>query len=199
MSKNPINEKISCLEPIYEGFEASAGELKKLQACKPGCSFCCESAGRIDITTLEGMNIRQAMEKMPKSRQKSLTKAFRKEIKLREEDKVAPCPFLMKNKACMIYECRPFSCRRIYSVRICSMENPPAVDKKIMALGHQAITELQALDHTGYSGHLSYILYMLSVPAFSRVYLAGGLKPEQIMDFGRSHGIIINSSRGLDA
>lgn len=196
MSNNPINEKIGGLEQIYEGFEASARELKKLQACKPGCSFCCESAGRIDITTLEGMNIRQAMEKMSKARQKTLTKAFRKEIKLREKDKAAPCPFLMKNKACMIYECRPFSCRRIYSARICSMENPPAVDKKIMEVGQQTIKKLQVLDSTGYSGHLSYIFYMLSVPAFSRVYLAGGFKPEQIMDFGRAHGIIINRYLG---
>ncbi len=196
MLKNPIDEKIGGLEQIYAGFEASAKELKKLQVCKPGCSFCCESAGRIDITTLEGMNIRQAMEKMPKSRQKTLTKAFRKEIKLREENKIVPCPFLMKNKACMIYEYRPFSCRRIYSARICSMETPPAVDKNIMDIGQQAIKALQQIDSTGYSGHLSYILYMLSVPAFSQVYLAGGFKPEQIMDFGRSHGIIINRNLG---
>jgi hypothetical protein len=146
----------------------------------------------MDITTLEGLRIRKAMEKMPKSRQKALTKAFRREIKKREAKEAVPCPFLMKNKACMIYEDRPFSCRRIYSAHLCDQENPPAVSRKVMERAGTSIKALQSLDHTGYTGHLSYILYMLSVPEFLKIYLAGEFKPEEIMEFGKAHKIVIN-------
>ena len=61
-----------------------------------------------------------------------------------------------------------------------------------MDLGDAAIRALQTLDHTGYSGHLSYILHMLDTPAFLNVYLAGEHKPEAVMVFGKTHGIGIN-------
>ena len=74
-------EKIAQLKDIYAAFDADTRDLVQGRACTRGCSFCCREAGSIDITTLEGMVIRQAMDKMPKSRQKTLTKAFRNEIK----------------------------------------------------------------------------------------------------------------------
>lgn len=187
-----MKEKTEQLKDIYATFEADTRELIQGRACARGCSFCCESAGSIDITTLEGMMIRGAMDKMPKSRQRTLTKAFRSEIRQREAGKAAPCPFLMKNKACMIYENRPFSCRRIYSVHVCSQQTPPAVSRQVMERADQVITALQTLDNNGYSGHLSYILYMLSVPAFLNTYTTGKFKPEEIMDFGKRHNIVIN-------
>ena len=187
-----MKEKTAQLRDIYTAFETDTGELTQNRACDRGCSFCCEAAGSIDITTLEGLAIRAAMEKMPKNRQATLTKAFRKEIKQREAGKALPCPFLMKNRACMIYEVRPFACRRIYSAHVCSVEHPPAVSRQVMDRAAQAITDLQTLDITGYSGHLSYILYMLSVPAFLATYEAGGFKPEEIMEFGKAHRIVIN-------
>ncbi len=187
-----MEEKIPALEAIYKKFEETTRELKQGMACSQGCSFCCEAAGSIDITTLEGVRIRQAMEKMPKSRQKELTKAFRKEIKNRENKVVTPCPFLMKNRACMIYDVRPFSCRRVYSVHVCTQDAPPAVSRQVMEVAGRTIGELQQLDNTGYSGHLSYILYMLSVPAFWQTYMNGEFKPVEIMEFGKSHHIGIN-------
>ena len=92
----------------------------------------------------------------------------------------------------MIYEVRPFSCRRIYSTHVCTRENPPVVNRRVMEAADQSIKELQQLDNNGYSGHLSYILYMLSFPAFLNTYEKGEFKPEEIMDFGKSHKIIIN-------
>lgn len=187
-----MKEKRARLKDIYAAFDADTRDLVKGRACTRGCSFCCREAGSIDITTLEGIAIRKIMEKMPKSRQKTLTKAFRSEIKEREAGRTAPCPFLMKNNACMIYEDRPFSCRRIYSAHLCTQDAPPAVSRQVMGRANQTITELQALDDTGYSGHLSYILYMLSVPAFLKTYTAGEFKPEEIMEFGKAHRIAIN-------
>lgn len=191
-----MKTKLLELKTIYDRFETDTRELKQGKACNKGCSFCCESAGTIDITTLEGLQIRQAMEKMPKARQKTLTRAFRKEIKSRENKQVVSCPFLMKNKACMIYEVRPFSCRRIYSAHVCTKENPPAVSRDVMQRAGKSIGELQKLDDTGYSGHLSYILLMLSVPAFYEVYMSGEFKPNEVMEFGKSHHIGINRMMG---
>lgn len=187
-----MEAKIPALEDIYNRFEKTTRELKEGMACEQGCSFCCESGGSIDITTLEGLRIRQAMEKISKPRQKALTKAFRKEIKNRENKVATPCPFLMKNKTCMIYEERPFSCRRVYSAHVCTKDNPPAVSRRVMEAAGKTIGELQKLDNTGYSGHLSYILYMLSVPAFWETYMSGEFKPMEIMEFGKSHHIGIN-------
>lgn len=187
-----MNEKLLQLDGIYRAFEKDTGAMTSEAACTSGCSFCCESAGAIDITTLEGLAIRDAMEKMPKSRQKTLTQDFRKEIRKREAGKTAPCPFLMKNKACMIYESRPFACRRIYSHHTCSAEQPPVVSRQVMERADRTIKELQKLDDTGYSGHLSFIIYMLSAQAFMATYMAGEFKPEEVMEFGKAHKIIIN-------
>ena len=191
-----MKEKIAQLKDIYAAFNADTRDIVQGHSCSRGCSFCCKDAGSIDITTLEGMVIRKAMEKMPKSRQKTLTKAFRSEIKQREAGKTVPCPFLMKNNACLIYKDRPFSCRRIYSAHACTQDAPPAVSRQVMERADQAIAALQKLDNTGYSGHLSYILYMLSVPAFQTTYTAGEFKPAQIMEFGKAHRIVINRMMG---
>jgi len=187
-----MEEKIPALKDIYEAFAQKANESKRNQACEKGCGFCCKEAGSIDITTLEGLAIRNAMKALPRSRQKTLTKLFQQEIKKREKGVVTPCPFLMKNSACMIYEDRPFSCRRIYSTHVCTRENPPMVSRQVMEDATDTIKSLQELDITGYSGHMSYILYMLSTPPFLDTYLKGAFKPEEIMVFGKSHKIVIN-------
>ena len=66
------------------------------------------------------------------------------------------------------------------------------MNRYVMEAADQSIKELQQLDNTGYSGHLSYILYMLSVPAFMDLYKTGEFKPEEIMAFGKTHKIAIN-------
>ena len=187
-----MEAKISILQNIYKDFDQKTNGLKIERACQKGCGYCCKEAGRIDITTLEGLVIRNAMKELTRPRQKSLTKAFQKEIRQREKGIIVPCPFLLRNSDCMIYELRPFSCRRIYSTHICTQNNPPVVSRQIMEIADQTIRELQKLDITGYSGHMSYILYMLSTPKFLEIYLKGECKPEEIMVFGKSHNIAIN-------
>ncbi|MDY0223072.1 MAG: YkgJ family cysteine cluster protein [Desulfobacterium sp.] len=187
-----IQEKIPGLNKIYSAFAETTREFKKDAACTKGCGFCCKEAGSIDITTLEGLVIRKAMEGFSRSRQKNLTKIFQQEIKKREKGLTVPCPFLMKNNVCMIYQVRPFSCRRIYSVHVCTQNDHPTMNRYVMEAADQSIKELQQLDNTGYSGHLSYILYMLSVPAFMDLYKTGEFKPEEIMAFGKTHKIAIN-------
>jgi hypothetical protein len=187
-----MNGKISQLAGIYSAYEDDTRELTAVKACAKGCSFCCRAAGSIDITTLEGLALREAMQRLPKAQQKILTQSFRSEIRKREAGKTVPCPFLMKNKACMVYDSRPFACRRIYSHHVCTADSPPMVSRQVMERADGAIRELQKLDDTGYSGHMSYILYMLSVPAFMSTYMAGDFNPGEIMEFGKAHRIVIN-------
>ena len=54
------------------------------------------------------------------------------------------------------------------------------------------VREIQKLDDTGYSGHISYIIDLLSDISFRELYLSGRFVPQQIMKFGKTHGLIIN-------
>jgi len=72
----------------------------------------------------------------------------------------------------------------------------PIVNRQVMEAANQSIKELQQFDISGYSGHLSFILYMLSTPAFLDTYIEGKFKPEEIMEFGKSHKIAINKIMG---
>ena len=187
-----MDATINQLQPIYDAFEEAAGPYKVEAACAKGCAFCCTDAGSIDITTLEGLAIRQAIARLPRSRQVAVRKALAADMKRRERKQPSACPLLMKNRACMLYAERPFACRRIYSLTVCGPGQHPVLSRQVMTLGDEAIRKLQQLDATGYSGHLAYILHMLDTPAFASTYLAGEFRPEAVMAFGKSHGIVIN-------
>lgn len=187
-----MEEKKNRLQAIYDNFDSAAAPYKTDAACGPGCAFCCSDAGSIHITTLEGLVLRDRINRMPRPRQVAVHKALSVDMKRREQGKKAACPLLMKNRSCMIYASRPFACRRIYSLNVCSHSCHPVLSRQVMAMGDEAIRALQQLDHTGYTGHLSYILYMLDSPAFLKFYLSGKYHPEAVMAFGKTHGIVIN-------
>lgn len=180
------------LEKRYGSFEADTADYRKDAACVQGCAFCCTDAGSIDITTLEGLVIREAVEKMPRPRRMSIQKALERDMKKREARVASPCPFLTKSDACAIYDVRPFACRRIYSLHSCSNDRPPLLSRHVMECGQRTIEALQRLDGNGYSGHISFVLYMLEAPRFLETYLAGGFKPDELMAFGKTHRIVIN-------
>lgn len=191
-----MEAKKTKLHAIYDDFENSAAAYKVEAACGKGCAFCCSDAGSIHITTLEGVMIRERISRLPRARQVAVKKALAADMKRRENKQHSACPLLMKNRACMIYHDRPFACRRIYSLKVCSPIQHPVLSRQVMALGDTAIEALQQLDDCGYSGHLSYILHMLDTPAFLNVYLADEYHPEAIMAFGKTHGIFINRMMG---
>lgn len=187
-----METKKNKIQGIYDEFEAAAAPYKTEATCAKGCAFCCTDAGSIDTTTLEGLVIRDAIAALPRSRQVALKKALAADRVRRERNQPSACPLLMKNRACMIYRARPFACRRIYSLKACSREQPPMLNHQVMTLGDTAINALQRLDDTGYSGHLSYVLHMLNTPAFLNPYLAGEFNPQAVMAFGKTHKIAIN-------
>ena len=187
-----IHKKLYKIKDIYKAFEIEAAAYKEIAACRKGCAYCCTDAGSIDITTLEGHVILEKVRSLLRSQQVKVNKALAGDLKRMEKGQRSNCPFLMKNNACMIYEIRPFSCRRIYSVHVCNQDNPPKLGRQVMKMAEKTIRKLQILDDTGYSGHISYIIHMLKAPKFISTYLAGEHKPEEVMAFGKTHNIIIN-------
>ncbi len=188
-----IIKKQNQLIEIYDRFEKDMQPYKKDALCKAGCSFCCTHFGNVDIITLEGLRIMEYLRGLPRQMQKSLQKKIEKNKKERENQKTSPCPFLKSDNTCLIYEIRPYSCRRLYSVKICG-QNGPTVHRQTEEVSKETIVKLQALDSNGYSGHITYILHLLRQPDFLTVYLSGGFNPVNIASYGKSHGITINCS-----
>jgi hypothetical protein len=147
--------------------------------------------GNIDVTTLEGLLIKNRIQTLPKPQQKKLKKAMVENRRKKERHDIARCPFLQKNKTCMIYEARPFTCRKLYSLKPCE-DRGPTLHRDVMVMAQKTVLALQSLDDHGYSGHISYILYLLEQPAFMEEYLSGRFNPAAIMSYGKAHGIIIN-------
>jgi uncharacterized protein len=190
---NVINKQNQLVE-IYERFERDMRSYKKDALCKAGCSFCCTHFGNVDITTLEGLRIMDYLRRLPKQMQKTLQKKMDRNKKDRENQKTSHCPFLKPDNTCLIYEVRPYSCHRLYSVKKCD-RNGPTVHRQATEISKDTLTMLQSLDSKGYSGHMTYILHLLRQPDFLSLYLSGGFNPVEIAAYGKAHGIIINCSR----
>jgi Fe-S-cluster containining protein len=185
------NEKKEKLKEIYERFEKDAREFKKGAICRIGCTYCCTDVGNVDINTLEGLIIWDRINTFPANLKRQLKQKLAQNRQEKEKQSIASCPFLKDDDSCLIYDIRPFSCRQLYSIRECQGRGP-TVHRQAVALAKKAVREMQHLDNTGYSGHISFILYLFDKPAFKRLYLSGGFEPAKIMEFGKTHGIIIN-------
>ena len=186
-----IKTKQEKLKDIYNDFKIRAQPFMVNAVCKPGCSFCCIHFGHVDIITLEGYIIHEWMETLSKSDQIDLRKKIVKNMKKKKKRSIARCPFLSMDNTCRIYDIRPFSCRQLYSLETCTAKGP-IVHRKSVEMAKMTVKEIQNLDATGYSGHLSYILHLISTPEFKELYQTGGFNPAKIMSFGKRYGIVIN-------
>jgi len=186
-----LAEKKEKLKEIYESFEIDAYEYKKDAICKVGCTYCCTDVGNVDIITLEGVIIRERVNSLPQPLKGRVKKKIAQNKLEKEKGKIARCPFLKEDDTCLIYDIRPFSCRQLYSIRQCSGRGP-TVHRQSTELAREAVKEIQRLDDTGYSGHISFILYLLDMPGFRKLYLSGGFDPGKIAKFGKPHRLVIN-------
>ncbi len=188
---SPLGKKWKLLYEIYDRFEKDAFEYRQNAVCMKGCSFCCTFMGNVDITTMEGMIIREWMTALSPQEQSLLSSRIGKNMEEKEKGRNSPCPFLDQHHACSIYDVRPFSCRQLYSLRKCE-GGGATIHRRVYELSRKAITRIQQLDGCGYSGHLSFILYLIEDAEFRELYLTGRFDPNRIRDFGRSHQIFIN-------
>ena len=184
-------EKAEQLQTIYRQYETQAAPYKTDAVCGQGCAFCCRHMGDIDAVTLEALVILDHLESLPKPRRLALLKKIRQNNLKKERGQPAPCPFLMKNDSCAIYQLRPFSCRQLYSLARCEGKGA-TVHRGSRQLTESTVAALAVLDDTGYAGHLTYLLMLLQIPSFCETYRGGGFDPAGIADFGKGHGIRIN-------
>ena len=189
--KMDIKTKQEKLKDIYNDFMIRSKPFTVNAVCKPGCSFCCIHFGHVDVITLEGFIIHEWMETLSQSDQIDLRKKLVKNMKKKIKRSVARCPFLSRDNTCRIYDIRPFSCRQLYSLETCTTKGP-VVHRKSVEMAKTTVKKIQHLDATGYSGHLSYILHLISMPDFKELYQTGGFDPAKIMSFGKKYGIVIN-------
>jgi uncharacterized protein len=187
---NPTQQR-ERLFAIYEEFERDAAPWKKEALCGPGCSCCCTHFGSVDVTTLEALNVHDFVARLPDDERDALRRGIAANRELKLAGRAAPCPFLGGDQTCRIYAIRPFSCRQLYSVRPCGATGP-TVHRAARELVQTTIRRLQALDDTGYSGHVSFVLALLDRPGFLDLYRAGGFKPEAVADIGREYRLVIN-------
>lgn len=176
---------------LYQQYAESTAAYAATAVCAPGCADCCTTVGNVDVTTLEGVVIWRHLQRLDFALRKDLGKQLKQNRKTKKEARFARCAFLRSNNQCSIYAVRPFSCRRLYSLRKCG-ENGPIIHRQAWQEAEIIRSALQQLDDTGYSGHLSYILQLLNDARFSRTYLAGAFAPEEIRQYAMDHGITIN-------
>ena len=176
---------------LYDQFETAARPFIDAAVCKAGCADCCTSVGNVDATTLEGMVILTHLQNLPPADQKAFDRKLKENRKAKETSVFARCAFLLPSDTCGIYAVRPFSCRRLYSVRACG-ETGPMLHRQLWAQSEETLEAIHQLDDTGYSGHLSFILQLLRDARFRKTYLTGGFSPEAVEAFGKRHGLVIN-------
>jgi Fe-S-cluster containining protein len=189
--KRLFEEKKEKLFEVYDRSERETTPYLQQAFCKAGCSFCCTFMGNIDIVTLEGLIILEHIENQPEDFRTALKNKIAKNSAEKEKGRKPPCPFLQENNTCKIYAVRPFSCRQLYSVRECSGSGPMA-HRQAVESARSTVREIQKLDDSGYSGHISFIIHLLEDLSFRKLYLSGGFAPEEIMKFGKTHRLIIN-------
>ena len=180
------------LYQIYDSFEKDVSEYKQGALCRKGCSFCCTFMGNVDTTTLEALIIRKRMTSLSPDENTLLSSRIEKDRAEKEMGRKSPCPFLNERSACIIYDVRPFSCRQLYSLRECEGTGA-TLHRQAYELSRKAITRIQQVDATGYSGHLSSILHLMEDPRLRELYVMEKLEPAHIREFGSTHGIVINS------
>jgi len=191
-----IKENRTKLFELYAQFEDATRPHLADAVCKPGCADCCTTVGDVDATTLEGMVILGHVQTLPSSVQKDFHKKLKQNRKVKSELIYARCAFLLANNTCGIYAARPFSCRRLYSLKPCG-ETGPTVNRKVWELSEETVAAIHGLDSTGYSGHISFILQLLNDSVFRKTYLTGGFSPDDIRELARKHRIVINRFAGV--
>jgi len=187
-------DPLAVLNQIYTEYVTAAAPFKAQAVCSEGCDFCCTHYGPLDVTTLEGLVIYHWMLKRPKKLRRDLMKAVTRNRKRKLQGEAAVCPFLNRKGKCRIYAIRPFSCRQLYSLERCGGQGP-VVSRQAVALARETVSRLQALDESGYSGHLTYILDLLDREDLRTLYLKGRLNPGAIHGLGRRYGLRINASK----
>ena len=176
---------------LYEQYERLVEPYKSQAVCEKGCASCCIDVGSVGATTLEGLIILEYIQGWDRQTLKEMNRNLRENRKNKLNQVFARCTFLDQEQSCRIYAVRPFSCRRLYSVRKCDGQGA-VVHRQAVMVGQKIEKELQKLDADGCSGHLSFILHLLEKNGFRQGYLRENWSTEKFKDIIERYELVVH-------
>jgi Fe-S-cluster containining protein len=183
---------------LYDEYERVVRPYKAQAVCKKGCASCCIDVGNVGATTLEGLIILEYLQKWKRQAIEEINRSLRENRSEKLNRVLVRCPFLDEEASCRIYPVRPFSCRRLYSVKKCDGHGA-VVHRQALVLGQKAEKELQELDPEGCSGHLSFILHVLEQGSFRQGYLQGNWQVKDFRDLLERYGLVVHRGGPIGA
>ena len=184
-------EKKRLLFAVYNEYERVVQPFKEQSVCERGCASCCIDVGNVGATTLEGMIILEYLQSWDHQAIEKLNRSLKENRSEKLNSALVRCPFLDEEASCDIYDVRPFSCRRLYSVKKCDGQGA-VIHRQAIVLGQKAEKELQELDPEGCSGHLSFILHLLENEEFCRNYVKGRWRREDFREFIERYKLVVH-------
>jgi hypothetical protein len=179
---------------LYHKYERLVKPYKSQAVCEKGCASCCIDVGSVGATTMEGLLILDHLRGWNGQAVEEINHSLKANRSEKLNSALVRCPFLDEEQNCRIYAVRPFSCRRLYSVRKCDGQGA-VVHRQAVVVGYKIEKELQKLDVDGCSGHLSFILHLLERELFRRGYLKGSWKLEDFMDIIESYELVVHGDK----
>lgn len=186
-----LKEKKTRVYELYDEYERLVEPFKEHAVCEKGCASCCIDVGNVGATTLEGLIILEYLQGWDDQAIEEINRRLRENRSEKLNSILVRCPFLDEEKSCRIYIVRPFSCRRLYSVKKCDGQGA-VVHRPAVALGQKVEKELQKLDTEGCSGHLSFILHLLEKKRFRQSYLKGSWNVEDFRDIIERYKLVVH-------
>jgi hypothetical protein len=176
---------------LYDEYERLVQPYKSQAVCEKGCASCCIDVGSVGATTLEGVIILEYIQGWDRQTLKEMNRNLRENRKNKLNQVFARCTFLDQEQSCRIYAVRPFSCRRLYSVRKCDGQGA-VVHRQAVMVGQKIEKELQNLDADGCSGHLSFILHLLEREGFRQGYLWENWSTDEFGEIIERYGLVVH-------
>ena len=190
-SRLDLKERKRLVFALYDQYERLAEPFKEQAVCEKGCASCCIDVGNVGATTLEGLIILEYLQGWDNLAIEEINRSLRENRSEKLNSVLVRCPFLDEEASCRIYAVRPFSCRRLYSLKKCDGQGA-VVHKQAHVLGQKMEKELQELDPEGCSGHLSFILHLLEQETFRWGYLKGSWKVEDFRDIIEGYDLVVH-------
>ena len=186
-----LKDKKTRVYELYDKYERLVQPYKSQAVCEKGCASCCIDVGSVGATTLEGLIILEYVQGWDRQALKEINRNLGENRNDKLSQVFSRCAFLDQEQSCRIYAVRPFSCRRLYSMRQCDGQGA-VVHRQAVMVGQKIEKELQELDPGGCSGHLSFILHLLEREPFRRGYLKGSWKVEDFRDIIESYELVVH-------
>jgi Fe-S-cluster containining protein len=176
---------------LYDKYERQVEPFKSQAVCEKGCASCCIDVGSVGATTLEGLIITEYLQGWERQALKEIHRSLRENRNHKLKQVFVRCAFLDQEQSCRIYAVRPFSCRRLYSVKKCEGRGA-VVHRQAVVLGQKIEKELQELDPGGCSGHLSFILRLLEKNGFQEGYLRQNWSTEKFKAIIERYELVVH-------